>query len=158
MPAPKYQPATWSEARAVHGPKPGTQALLDTILWHMRLRGLNVWSGGIYNRRTIRGSVLPSLHSCGRALDVMVPQTPAGRAAGDQLFLRAINAAEACGICEIIWNRQRWTADRGVRPYKGTNPHLDHVHIGQTIDVASRGAGAERDNLVRWYAHFLFNV
>lgn len=156
MAAPAYQPATWREANTVNGPRPGTQVLLDVLLWNMAAKGHVVSSGGIYNRRTVRGGTAPSLHSCGRAADVMVPNTKTGRRTGDEIFLRLIAAAEACGVCEIIWNRSRWTAAKGVVPYKGKNPHVDHVHVGQTIDGASRGAGSQRADLVRWYTHFLF--
>jgi hypothetical protein len=154
MAAPKYQPATTHEVNQVAGPRPATQVLSDVIVLHYLARGAK--SGGIYNRRRVRLGSAWSLHAAGRALDVMVPAkagvaTAAGKQLGDEIWLRAIAAAEACGICEVIWWDKRWTGDKGVHPYKPTN-HRDHVHIGQTVDMAVR-----RDQgLSRWFKHFLF--
>jgi len=84
----------------------------------------------------------------------MVPNTPEGKQVSDEVFLRLIAAADACGVCEIIWNRQRWSGDTGaVTPYKGANPHVDHVHFGMTIDVASHPDTAD---LRKWFSSFLF--
>ena len=153
MTAPAYQPVTRAENRAIQGPRPGTQTLLNVILMHTMLRGAR--SGGIYANRTVRFGKSLSLHSAGRACDVMVPATngvatTAGRQLGDELFLRCVAAAEQCGICEVIWWDKRWTS-AGVKPYKHTN-HRDHVHIGQTIDMASR----TDPQLGVWFNHFLF--
>jgi len=129
--------------------------LSDVILMHYMGRGMK--GGGIYNRRPVRLGRAWSLHAGGRAADFMVPATggvatKAGKALGDELFMRAIAAAEACGICEIIWWDKRWTGDKGVQHYAPTN-HRDHVHIGQTVDMASR---TDSTNLRRWFRHFLF--
>ena len=152
---PAYQRVTTGEANAVHAPRPGTQALLDVIITELHIRGAR--TGGIYNRRTVRGGKAWSLHSAGRACDVMVPSvngmaSEAGKKLGDELFLRCIAAADQCGICEIIWWDKRWTGDKGVQRYKPRN-HFDHVHIGQTVDMSSRRDTAE---LRKWFRHFLF--
>ena len=148
----KYEPPTAAELRTVTGPRPGTRALHDVLVWHYHGRGVR--SGGIYNRRPRRGlSVLTpataSLHACGRAIDLMTTD----KAVHDDIFLRCIAAADQCGIVEVIsWNR-RWTPDKGVQPYRGTSPHRDHVHLGQSVDTASRPDTAD---LRKWFSHFLF--
>ena len=57
----KYEPPTAAELRTVTGPRPGTRALHDVLVWHYHARGVR--SGGIYNRRPRRG------------LSVLSPQT-----------------------------------------------------------------------------------
>ena len=153
--APKYQPVTAAEAKAVQGPRPGSRALQDVLV--QRFMGRGARSGGIYNQRRVRGSLTSwSGHAAGRAGDVMVPNTPDGKHMGDEIWLRLINAAEACGICEVIWNRQRWDGTtKQVKPYRGTNPHTDHVHWMQVVDVA---AHPDTPDLRKWYEHFLFGA
>ena len=153
----KYEPPTAAELRTVTGPRPGTRALHDVLVWHYHARGVK--SGGIYNRRNRRGVLGPltargaSLHSVGRAADLMTSD----KAVHDEIFLRCIAAGEQCGIVEVIsWNR-RWTPDKGVHPYKGASPHRVHVHVGQSVDMASRGATTEDAAALRkWFSHFLF--
>ena len=148
----KYEPPTAAELRTVTGPRPGTRALHDVLVWHYHGRGVR--SAGIYNRRPRRGlSVLTpataSLHAVGRGLDLATTD----KAVHDEIFLRCIAAADQCGIVEIIsWNR-RWTPDKGVRDYRGASPHRDHVHVGQSVDAASRPDTAD---LRKWFSHFLF--
>ena len=147
---PKYEKATWDEVLQVQGPRPGARVLSDVVIRHYLAAGVQVKTGGIYNRRRVRGGTSWSLHAVGRGVDWMVPD----KATGDQLFLRLINAADQCGVCEVIWNRQRWDGTTGkVTPYRGVNPHTDHVHAGMTIDVASH---PDTQDLRRWFDHFLF--
>ena len=147
-----YEPPTAAELRTVTGPRPGTRALHDVLVWHYHARGVR--SGGIYNRRPRRGlSVLTprtaSLHAVGRAVDLMTRE----KAVHDEMFLCLIAAADQCGIVELISWERRWTPDGGVRPYRGTSPHRDHLHIGQSVDAASRPDTAD---LRKWFSHFLF--
>ena len=146
--APKYQPVTAAEAKAIQGPRPGSRALSDVVLARMAPRGVK--TGGIYNSRKVRGSLTQwSTHSAGRGIDWRVPD----KATGDELFLRLVNACDAIGVGEVIWRHQRWTGDKGVQPYKPTN-HFDHVHCSQTIDMASR----TDPDLRKWFDHFLFGA
>ena len=155
-----YEPPTAAELRTVTGPRPGTRILHDVLVWHYHGRGVR--SAGIYNRRNRRGVLGPvtargaSLHSVGRALDLATTD----KALHDEIFLRCIAAADQCGIVEVISWERRWTPDKGVRPYKpgpGGSPHRDHVHVGQSVDTASRGANPEDAKaLARWFSHFLF--
>ena len=145
-----YQPVTSAELRTVVGPRPGARAVSDVIVWHMYAKGAR--PGGIYNRRPVRGkSILApssaSLHAAGRAVDIMVPNLNVG----DEILLRLLKAADAIGVCEIIWNRKRYTA-KGTFPYKGKSPHTDHLHIGLTAEMADN-----RDpQLKQWVTHFMF--
>jgi len=89
------------------------------------------WSGGIYNCRNVVGGNSYSLHAEGRAVDWMMnAYDGAQKAAGDNLKQVLIGKSAAWGIQEVIWNRRIWTNGGGDRAYSGTNPHVDHLHIG----------------------------
>jgi hypothetical protein len=154
---PPYQPVSKAEWNNVHGPRPGTVVLQDVILRHAATAWGpgSAWSDGIYNHRMVRGSrTTYSLHSAGRACDIGLPQNATGKQHGDELFLRLINAADACGIVEVIWYRQRWSMDKGVVAYHGTDPHTGHVHFAQSVDMASRVD--QGGDLHKWFDHFLW--
>ena len=86
--APKYQPVTAAEARLVQGPRPGSRALSDVVLFRMAHRGVR--TGGIYNSRKVRGSLTSwSTHAAGRGIDWMVPD----KATGDE-WLEALTDDE----------------------------------------------------------------
>lgn len=143
-----YQSVTRAELNRWTGPRPGVRAFHDAVLWVRHSAGVR--SGGIYNRRRVRGGTSWSLHSVGRAADFMVPNM----AAGYDIAFRAIRQARMLGVSEVIFNRRRWTAERGTQPYRGSNPHTDHVHIGFTVDFADR---PDTQDLRRWCAYFMFN-
>jgi hypothetical protein len=130
-----YQPVQRGELKYI-GPRPGVQTYSDVVLWWLHNEG--VTPGGIYNRRRVRGGTSWSLHAVGRAVDFMVPAKPVG----DRLAFRAVAAAPLTGVCEVIWYGNRWTAEKGWQKYNGTNQHLDHVHVGFTIDWANRPSSA----------------
>jgi N-acetylmuramoyl-L-alanine amidase len=126
------------------GPQPGTIRLRDEF--RRRYAGRSM---GIFNCRNVVGGTRLSLHGEGRALDWgLNASDPAECAAADAIVaeLLATDAAgnthalaRRMGIQEIIWNRQIWSAGRaaqGLRPYGGTNPHTDHIHVGQNHDGA----------------------
>jgi hypothetical protein len=142
-----YQPVSRAELRAHTGPRPGTRALHDVLIWMFHSRG--VTSGGIYNRRAVRGGTSWSLHAVGRALDIMVP---VGDPVGWEIALRVIRAADALGVCEVIYDAKRWTREKGTVAYHGVNKHRDHVHIGMTVDMADR---PDTPELRRWFAIFV---
>jgi hypothetical protein len=142
-----YQSVSRAELRAHTGPRPGTRALHDVLVWMFHDRGAT--SGGIYNRRRTRGGLSWSLHAVGRALDVMVP---VGDPVGWEIALRAIKSAPMLGVGEVIFDRKRWTEEKGTKRYWGINPHRDHVHIGQTVDMADR---PDTPELRQWMAHFV---
>lgn len=136
-----YEPVKAWELVRFRGPRKGVQALHDVIV--VMYHAFGATSGGIYNRRSVRGGTSWSLHAVGRAFDIMVPT-----ALGDVLFTRLISVADKLGICEIIWNRRRWTPEHGVQVYNGVNPHTDHLHVGMTTAVAD--SDHTRDELVAW--------
>lgn len=114
----KFEPANRCSGAA----RPGAKALAAVLLEKFP-RGRN---GGIYNCRRVRGRPSTSIHSDGRAIDIMVPNRDYGAA-----IVRALLPhVGRLGIQTIINNRTIWSAKspRGRR-YRGVSPHYDHVHI-----------------------------
>lgn len=143
-----YQPASTAELLRYWGARKGTRALQDVLVFLYRDRGAT--DLGVYNRRPVRGRTSGwSLHSVGRAGDIGVRDTKLG----DELFLRLIRAAEPLGLCEIIWNGQRWTAEKGAQPYNGADSHSTHLHYAQTREMADNPSA--REALVKWYTHYI---
>jgi peptidoglycan hydrolase-like protein with peptidoglycan-binding domain len=112
--------------------QPGATALMKWIIDSREERGwASARNWGIYNCRTIAGTVQRSTHAEGRGLDIGFPLVN-GKAnpQGTRLvnFLRA--NASRLGIQTIIWNRTIWSRrnPNGV-PYLGKHPHTDHVHL-----------------------------
>lgn len=145
-----YQPVTSAELRTVVGPRPGARVVSDVIVWSMYAKGVR--SAGIYNRRPQRGKKIltaatASLHAAGRGIDIAVPN----KQVGDELFLRLLAAADAIGVCEVIWWDRRATI-KGILPYKGADNHHTHLHIGLTADMADN----TNPKLGDWVKHFLF--
>ena len=120
----KYEPAT----RATGGPSPGAKALMSWFLGaYGHLGGRNL---GIYNDRTVRGGTTKSLHAEGRACDFGIHPHGAAWGTGLAELLRARSGE--LGVQCVIWNRRIWSGaypDAGWRPYTGTNPHVDHIHL-----------------------------
>ena len=124
------------------GMTPGAVTLRD---W---LRGAfpQISSIGGYSCRGIVGAESTmSVHATGRALDVMIP-TLAGEAdneLGDPIGNWLIEHAEEIGIQYIIWDRWTWGAHRAVgdksRPYGGTHPHNDHLHVELSVVAGREG-------------------
>jgi Putative peptidoglycan binding domain len=110
------------------GPQPGAQALM--AWWLSTFGGRGAVNTGIYNCRVIAGSSVRSLHGEGRAADLGV--RPHGADYGhDAASLLHANSAEI-GIQCIIWSRRIWSGSRpfdGFRPYGGSSPHVDHLHV-----------------------------
>lgn len=122
------------------GMTPGAVTLRD---W---LRGAfpQIASIGGYSCRAIVGdSSTTSVHATGRALDIMIPTlgAEADNELGDPIGNWLIEHAEEIGIQYIIWDRWSWGASRAAgnksRPYGGTHPHNDHLHVELSV-VASR--------------------
>lgn len=128
--------AAWEAATGCSGgATPGAQSLLR---WALAQSGV-AWSGGIYNCRAVRGTTTRSVHSEGRAVDVMLPVS-GGKAHpdGDMLLGLIAPHGKALGVQTVIWNRRIYSARSPEgREYRGTNPHVDHLHIELT-----RKAGA----------------
>jgi len=110
------------------GPQPGAKALM--AWWLGTYGGQGAVNTGIYNCRVIAGSSIRSLHGEGRAADLGVRPFDAGYGHDVASLLHA-NSAEV-GIQCIIWSRHIWSGSRpfdGFRPYGGSSPHVDHLHV-----------------------------
>jgi hypothetical protein len=114
----RFEPAY----RCSGGARPGAKALAAVLLEKFP-RGRN---GGIYNCRRVRGRPSTSIHSDGRAIDIMVPN----RETGNAIVKALLPYAGRLGIQTIISNRTIWSAKSPKgRRYTGVSPHYDHVHI-----------------------------
>ena len=147
-----YQAVQQWELDRYHGPRRGTAALRDVLILLFAKGG--AFDDGIYNRRPVRGGTSWSLHAVGRAIDIGVRNHDIGEFIATGL-VKGDNPV-GCGICEVIWNRRRWTAEKGWQPYSGVDPHTSHVHIGQTIEMADNPATT--DQLHGWFAGVLTNA
>lgn len=82
-----------------------------------------------------------SIHGMGRALDVYIPMSD-GRAdntLGDPVANWAVEHAAELGVQTVIWDRTIWSVPaKTARPYGGTHPHNDHVHIELTNEAAAQ--------------------
>jgi hypothetical protein len=125
--------------------KPGAIALRDLLLG----RYANTSSLGIGRSCDTEGV---SEHEEGRAFDWGANVGNAAQRAAVDDFLGALFATDSyghphalarrMGIMYVIWNHQIWgayQASAGWRPYDGSNPHTDHVHIS----LSWAGARAE---------------
>ncbi len=82
------------------------------------------------------GHITNSDHYKGLALDLMTKSRATLHATGDYL----IQHAGRLRVTYIIRDRQIWSRARsseGWRPYSGTSPHTDHVHV--SFEGAVRG-------------------
>lgn len=111
--------------------QPGTVDLLKYLM----NKYPTTYSLGVYNCR------LPSLHSCGKALDLGIPLIggEANTALGDPIVVFLDQFATEFGLMGQIWNRVRYDlkTPRG-REYTGPHPHHDHNHVEQRLWHAQR--------------------
>jgi hypothetical protein len=123
-----------AQTECVHKEQPGVAAFRDLVLAEHPGR-----DGGIVRACGIGGR---SEHKEGRAWDWMVNVRDADeRAAADEVVAWLLVTdehgnehanARRLGIMYVIWDRQIWSAtraDEGWRPYRGPDPHTDHVHV-----------------------------
>jgi len=96
--------------------------------------------------RVVAGSSSLSVHSVGRALDIMIPpvgedgsvnSSDADNDLGDPIAAWLIEHAEEVGVQYIVWDQTQWSGrkDPGQKlsSYGGSNPHIDHIHVELTI-------------------------
>lgn len=122
--------AAWTGAGAcTSGPAPGGRALLAWLLEEYADDGM--WSGGIYNCRSVRGASAPSIHGEGRAVDGMIPATPGKPTALGLGVLNRLGAVGAqLGVQCVIYARRIYSLSSPEgRHYGGLAPHWDHLHI-----------------------------
>ncbi len=101
--------------------------------------------GGFSCRHIVGNSNKASVHSTGRALDIMLPVgfgAEANNGEGDPIGNFLVANAEDIGIQFVIWDRTSWGGHRQKgtkeRYYSGAHPHNDHLHIELT-EAAGRG-------------------
>jgi hypothetical protein len=75
-----------------------------------------------------------SVHGTGRAVDFYPPD----KATGDRVAAACLLNQARWGIQLVIWFRRDWMCAHGWTDYSGPNPHVDHLHIEQTIEAAER--------------------
>lgn len=117
-----------SAGPCTNGPQPGARAVM--AWWLAGFGGHGAVNTGIFNCRVVAGSSVRSLHGEGRACDLGVRPHDSGYGHDAASLLHA-NSAEL-GIQCIIWSRRIWSGSRpheGFRPYTGTSPHVDHLHV-----------------------------
>lgn len=115
--------------------QPGTASLSSWLLG----RYPNTSSYGIVRACHVGGR---SEHKEGRAFDWRANAHLVGERAAVDDFVDALMAtdqwgnrhalARRMGVMYVVWDRQIWSsyrADEGWRPYGGTSPHTDHMHI-----------------------------
>ena len=114
--------------------KPGATYLLNLLVSHYGGRKLSI------SRACDVGGT--SEHKEGRAVDWGVNvANPAEKLAGDSFvtWLTAVGPdgkvgynARRLGVMYVIWNGQIWnnsSSNAAWRPYTGSSPHTDHVHV-----------------------------
>lgn len=90
-----------------------------------------------------------SEHKDGRALDWMLNvSTPGDKAKADAFLAwllgpdaQGVQAGNAhrLGVMYLIWDRRQWGSWSGTwKPYTGTSPHTDHIHISLSWDGAMK--------------------
>lgn len=129
------------------GPQTGAKG---AMAWYLAAyKSKNGTNGGIYNCRSVRGGGSTSIHSEGRALDFMVP---VGAKWAQKLANAIVNMSKELGVQIVIYNRKIWvggssTGLKGFQSYGGTNPHVDHLHVELTWEMARK---SEQDVLKLW--------
>ncbi len=96
--------------------------------------------------RVVAGSSSLSVHSVGRALDIMIPPvgedgsvsgSDADNELGDPIAAWLIEHAEEVGVQYIVWDQKQWSGRQNpgqkLSSYGGSNPHVDHIHVELTI-------------------------
>ncbi|GAA5104849.1 peptidoglycan-binding domain-containing protein [Haloechinothrix salitolerans] len=132
----------YEPARSCTGsPSSGARALMAWFLGaYGGQGGRNL---GIYNCRGIPGTKSTSLHGEGRAADLGVP---VGAGWAQVLADKLVANSAELGIQCVIYNRRIWSGSyphAGWRPYNGTHPHTDHLHVEHSWHSA-RTLTAER--------------
>lgn len=121
-------------------PKPGVLAFQEMVL-----TAYPMTSGGGIRRPCASGP--RSEHKEGRAWDWRVSAADQAEVADELLdWLLAPDergnqhaAARRWGVMYMIWDHRIWgayAADEGWRPYRGPDPHVDHVHFSFSWDGA----------------------
>lgn len=93
-----------------------------------------------------------SVHSIGRAMDLMIPVTASGDAdntLGDQVANWLIENAEYIGVQRVIWDGKYWNGSRPNNHFSDisdalcgarycTDHHVNHIHAELSVEGAAR--------------------
>lgn len=112
----------------------------------LRRRFPQIRSAGGFDccRQNTGNTAYLSVHSIGRALDLMIATTggDADNTAGDAVANWLVEHAQEIGVQIVIWDRSSWRAERPagtkLQPYTGPIPHIDHIHMELNLDGANR--------------------
>ncbi|MEZ4394447.1 MAG: hypothetical protein R3A48_25520 [Polyangiales bacterium] len=121
---------------------PGTLAFAT----YLRRRFPQIRSAGGFDccRQNTGNTAYLSVHSIGRAIDLMIPTISgdADNTAGDAVANWLVANAQRIGVQLVVWDRTAWNGSRApgtkVRPYTGPIPHVDHIHMELSVDGANR--------------------
>lgn len=121
---------------------------------YVRGRWTYVNAGGVYTCRrnsNPHGCTNLSVHSIGRAIDLMIPQVggDADNTAGDAVANWLIENAEYVGIQRVIWDGMYWNGSRRGAHFSEisdelcgtrycTDHHTNHIHVELSVDGAAR--------------------
>lgn len=87
------------------------------------------WSAiGIWSKRNIAGTNVKSQHASGNAIDWHGKKGP-GDPVMQDLADYLVNNASKYNIVNVIYNKRIWNSPKGWHPYRGKNPHTEHVHV-----------------------------
>ncbi|HKA67796.1 MAG TPA: peptidoglycan-binding domain-containing protein [Actinomycetes bacterium] len=127
--------ATWQGAEhCTGGASPGARALMAWSLEQFD----DDQNLGIFNCRNVVGGNTTSCHGEGRACDVGYRMIGADANPNGLALVRKLGEhGQALGIQAMIFDRVIYSAKSpDGRPYEGTAPHKDHVHIELTRKAA----------------------
>ncbi len=113
---------------------PGARALMSWFLGAYKANGAR--NLGIYNCRPIAGTAIPSVHGEGRAGDLGISASATSRGLANAL----VNHSGELQIQCVIHDHKIWSGSHcheGWLPYRGTNPHTDHLHVELSHDGAT---------------------
>lgn len=114
---------------------------------YLRRRFSQIYAAGGFDccRQNTGDTRYLSVHSIGRAIDLMIREVSPGVAdntAGDAVANWLISHAEEIGVQIVIWDRSSWRVERPagskLRDYTGPIPHTDHIHMELSLDGANR--------------------
>lgn len=113
---------------------------------YLRRRFPQITSAGGFEccRQNTGDTAYLSVHSIGRAIDLMIPTVggDADNTAGDEVANWLVEHAGEIGVQIIVWDRASWNGSRApgtrIRPYGGPIPHIDHLHVELNLDGANR--------------------
>lgn len=117
----------------------GTIALQNAFV-----KKYGVGTFGIYCYRKVRGGTKMSVHAEGRAWDCKV-YADKDLDKGNAIYKKLQDKHLELGIEKVIWNRKVWTPADGESDYTGLNPHIDHLHIEQSVEKATTNPLTERE-------------